>query len=452
MQFVNVTSKLSKKKPDYNIASAKQSKNVLISLIEGLATQQFGYDTLNRAKKELRKVNDIIATPTGSKLFIDSGGYSIIKGDVPPSSISKFIDCYTDYLKTESNHFDYIFSLDIPIALDYPSFNTKENIYNHNQKSLSKSIKVLKDNPSIQDKFMFIYQFKMKSQYLIWKQLFDELEIKKYVNCYSIGGLVGLRGMLRNNNETDDLKFSPFIAIAYKCLLDFISSKKFDKEFRLHNLGIYIKHDRFELHLLEKLFRRYANNQLEINITFDSINYMRTAQLKCRDLEIYSFINNELERHQNIQSVPDHIIRDVYYDNEYYTAIQKELEIIKNNKDKKLDNIDCFTPLNIYSNINLDEFFGYIIDKYEITDAFFIATDFQHFLRLTNPILSNLSIMYPKVFTSRLVTCIKENLRITYIFHKFFINRPSNETKMYEKLDELILQFIARIAFPFDLA
>ena len=450
MKFVHVISKLGKKKPDYTIAAVQQSKHALISLIEGLNTQSFGLDTLNRAKKELRKINDVVIKPTKSKLFIDSGGYSIIRGDIQPSSIGKFIDCYTDYLRTEFKNFDYIFSLDIPIALDYPSFNTKKNIYEFNKRSLTESINVLKNNPELQDKFIFIYQFKMKSQYLIWKQLFDELEINKYVNCYGIGGMVSLRGLLRNNSETDDLKFSPFIALSFKCLLDYIASKKFDKEFRIHNLGIYIKHDRFELHLLEKLFHRYSNNQTSVLITYDSINYMRTAQLKSRSLEIYSFTNNEFIRYPDIQSVPDHVIREVYNNNEYYTAIQEEMDVLKNNG-KKLDNIDCFTPLNIYSNINLDNFFEYIIDKYEIADAFFTATDFQHFLRLTNPTLSNLSILYPKVFTSRLVTCIKENLRITYIFHKFFINRPSNETKMYEKLDELILQFIAKIAFPFDL-
>lgn len=450
MDFVHVTSKLSKRIPDYGKASAKQSKNILISLIEGLSSQQFGYDTLNKAKKELNKVNNVIAKSTGSKLFIDSGGYSIIKGDVAPSSINKFINCYNEYLATEFKNFDYIFSLDLPISLQYPAFNTKKNIYDVNKRSLIESLKIIDNKPSLKEKFVFIYQFKTKSLYLIWKQLFDELNINKYISSYSIGGMVGLRGMLRNNSETNDIKFSPFIAIAYKCLLDYITSKKFNKEFRLHNLGIYIKHDRFELYLLEKLFQKYSKNVFKINITYDSINYMRTAQLKCRALDIFSFNNNTLEHYPNIQSVPDYIIQNIYYNSEYYKAIQEELNIIKNNKNR-LDNIDCFTPLNIYSNINLDQFFGYIIDKYEIINAFFTATDFQHFLRLTNPIISNLSIIYPKIFTSRLTTCIKENLRITYIFHKFFINRPSNETKMYEKLDELILQFIAKIAFPFDL-
>jgi hypothetical protein len=451
MNFIHVVSKSSNKKPDYAESAVRQSKRALISLILAMSSQSFGLDTLNRAKKEILNVKKQITDPSKSKLYIDSGGYSIINGDVAPSNISRFIDCYVNYLETEYKNFDFIFSLDIPISLGYSSFNTKQNIYDFNKKSLTESIKAIEKYPSLKDKFIFIYQFKMKSQYLIWKQLFDELDIKKYVNCFGLGGMVGLRGLLRNFEETDDIKFSPFIALAYKCLLDYISSKKFDKEFRLHNLGIYIKHDRFELQLLERLFKRYSNYQIPIKITYDSINYLRTAQLKSRDLEIYSFDNDELTYYDNIQVVPDNIIRQIYYNNEYYTAILQELDILKNNHSQKLNNIDCFTPLNIYSNIKLDEFFGYIIDKYEIANAFFQATDFQHFLRLTNPIITNLAIIFPNIFTSRLTTCIKENLRITYIFHKFFINRPGNESLMYEKLDELIFQFIAKIAFPFDL-
>lgn len=448
MQFIHVTSKPSPRIPDYSEASVRQTGNSLISLIEGLSTLSFGIDTLNKAKRTIRKVKQNAVDPSQSKFFIDSGGYSIIAGQVPPSSITKFINCYTNYLETERNVFDYIFSLDIPIALDYPIFNTKDNIYKFNKLSLTESIKVIEKYPELKQKFIFIYQFKMKSQYTIWNQLFKELNIKKYVNCYGLGGMVGLRGFLRNNKNTEDITFSPFIALMFKCLLDYISSQRFDVPLRIHNLGIYIRHDRFELQLLEKLFRRYLD-KTKILLTYDSINYMRTAQLKCRDMEIISFQDNQLTQYRQIQDVPDEIIKTVYYNDTYYTHIQNELQTLNSNK--RLNNIDCFVPLNIYSNICLDNFFEFIINKYQIIDIFFKVTDFEHFKRLTNPILTQLTLSHPKIFTSRLIRGIRENLRITYIFHKFFQNRPSDEDLMYQKLDILIYQFIAKIGFPFDL-
>lgn len=449
MQFIHVTSKPSKRIPDYSEASVRQTGASLISLIEGLSTLNFGIDTLNRAKRTIQKVKQKSVDPSNSKFYIDSGGYSIIAGQVPPSSIAKFINCYTNYLETEYSKFDYIFSLDIPIALNYPIFNTKENIYKFNKDSLSESIKAIEKHPELMKKFVFIYQFKMKSQYDIWNRLFKELDVKKYVNCYGLGGMVGLRGLLRNNKETEDIQFSPFIALMFKCLVDYISSQKFDLPFKIHNLGIYIRHDRFELQLLERLFNKYLENKINIQITYDSINYMRTAQLKCKDMDILSFEDDNLIRHPQIQQVPDNIIRQVYHNDLYYQHIQEELFNLKSNQ--RLNNIDCFVPLNVYSNVCLDKFFGSIIDKYELDDIFFRVNDYECFKRRTTPILTHLAHQYPKIFTSRLTTCIRENLRITYIFHKFFLNRPSDEEKMYQKLDQLIYQFIKKINFPFDL-
>ena len=47
------------------------------------------------------------------------------------------IDCYTVYLESEGDIFDYIFSLDIPFSLKYKEFNTRKNIFEANEKSLT---------------------------------------------------------------------------------------------------------------------------------------------------------------------------------------------------------------------------------------------------------------------------------------------------------------------------
>ena len=98
----------------------------LISLISALNSNSFGYDTLFRFDQNIRKFNDQYLN--NSIRFRDSGGYSIIVGDVNPNDIGKFINCYVKHLKDSNDTFDYIFSLDIPFFIGQDNYNTVEYI------------------------------------------------------------------------------------------------------------------------------------------------------------------------------------------------------------------------------------------------------------------------------------------------------------------------------------
>jgi len=423
---------------DFSHITINNAKNFLISIIDGLSQKNFGLDTLKYSINDIMFYKNKYSYIPNYKLFIDSGGYSIIVGDVKPSDIQKFIDCYIYYLETQIDIYDYIFSLDIPIFLEYPTYNTKENIFKLNNLSLSKSINILNKYPQLANKFFFVYHFKVRGQYDIWNKLYDDLELKKYIKCWSIGGMVGLRGILRNSSESDDINFSPFTAIAFKCLYDYTNS--INKEFfRLHMLGIYIKYDRFQIIILEKLFKQYLQDN-NILLTYDSINYFRTAELKVKSLEIYDQYDDDIVKFNNISEVPIDILKTVYNDETTFSNMLDELDRLKNSKN--LLNIDTFVPLNVYSNLKIDKFFEYIIEKYEIMKLF-NSLDYSEFSRKSHVILANLSLRYPILFTSKLVKCIEENLRITYIFHIWW---KKDRSKI--KLDKLINDFVNKINFP----
>jgi len=181
------------KKTDYNTQIIRQTKNALISIIGGLSQTNFDHSTLNVAINNIRGYKEAyVDTVGGSKVFVDSGGYSIIVGDVNPADIGRFMYYYNYYLETERDVFDFMFSLDIPVFLGYPQYNTYDYIYKFNKQSLEQSKEMLVKHPELCDKFYFINQFKMPGQYDIWTKLYKELELKKYVKNYAIGGLVGL--------------------------------------------------------------------------------------------------------------------------------------------------------------------------------------------------------------------------------------------------------------------
>jgi len=436
-----------RKKTDYNKVIVQQTKHSLISIIDGLKQINFDHSTLGVAINNIRGYKEkYIDTVPGSKLFMDSGGYSVIVGDVSPTDVGRFIYYYNYYLETERQVYDYMFSLDIPIFLAHPQYNTKDAIYNFNKQSLSESKKVLEKFPEIQEKFYFIYQFKVPGQYEVWDKLYKELELKKYIRNWAIGGMVGLRGILRRDPGSTDISFSPFTALAYKSFYDYINSDNVDGDFRLHSLGVYIKYDRFQLTLLEKLFQRYRDllnvNKTESSqmfLTYDSVNYMRTAQLKVRDLIIHQFKDDQLITHPNIQTIDDSLLRNIY--TEFYDDMN--IDMINLRAGNMLHNIDTFTPMNVYSNKQLDAFFEFIINKYGIVDMFLNATNWETLSRKLNNFILTMAAQYPILFNSKLNKCILENFRITYIFHHWY---QTNRSEV--KLNDLVNSFITKIGFP----
>ena len=227
----------------------KYVNNYLFSLIGGMRQNQFGYNTLHTITEEIKKYRQVL--DNGRKFFVDSGGYSIIAGQVSPRDVSKFIECYDMFLERDApDNCDYIFSLDIPIFLKYPQQNNIKTIYEANSRSISSSLKVLEKNPKLFDKFVFVWQFKLLKQYNIWKRIYNENNIESSpIKHFGIGGLVSLRGIT-------GIKFSPFISMAYKCL-KIIHDKNINDTSILHILGVYHLHDRVIMSFLHKLFNRY---------------------------------------------------------------------------------------------------------------------------------------------------------------------------------------------------
>jgi hypothetical protein len=102
---------------DYEAVIYKLVKNCLFSLIGGLNGPNLGLKSLGDYTYQLKKYTDgYLADITR---YADSGGYSIIKGNVEPKDIDLFIDSYMSFFEYDQIHYDYIFSLDIPFSLKY---------------------------------------------------------------------------------------------------------------------------------------------------------------------------------------------------------------------------------------------------------------------------------------------------------------------------------------------
>lgn len=454
MQYVHVLAGFNEKTRDKDTqeATLRQAGSVLFSLAGGMKQKNFGLDTMIPLIDRIRNLkNNYISKLDNGRIFVDSGGYSIIVGDIHPDDTRKAIGCYHYYLKEESNIYDAIFSLDIPTSPKYPEFNTKENIYNYNKISLTESSKVLTSSQNITKKFFFVWQFKMIDQYQIWNKLYDELKLNNVIKNRAIGGMVSLRDPENGVN----IDFSPFTAMSYRCLFDYINAGDFRTDFRLHMLGINIAYDRFQIALLEKLFKRYLEEYdcKNVLLTYDSFNYTKKVYLAGKDLGVFSFDGKDIVYYPHPRKVPDLVLRGVYLTDQMFNKIKQEQFNIE--EFKYFDDINSFVPLSVYSNMCLDRFFEHIIDKYEIVDKIFKYSD--NVIPLKNEIEdilqelqlehSKLSKQYKSLFTDSMIKSIKSNIRWTLKFHKWYTG-----SRTYESLNDLIYQFINEINFPHSLA
>lgn len=410
---------------------SKISPECLYSLIGGLRQKQFGIDTLFKEVSKINKFRSRIVIPGNGKQYVDSGGYSIIQGQVSPDSVRRFIKCYNTYLENEIENYERVFSLDIPFSKKFDAINTIDAIYAFNRESLSDLRELMIKYPQLRDKMYFIWHFKMNSQYEIWKRLYKELDLDSFVKNRAIGGMVGMR-------EVTKKSFSPFTPMAYKCLFDFVNNNTNEKEFRLHFLGMHINYDRFQIALLEKLFQEYLDGSAAVNMTYDSISYAQTSRMG-NNGPIYFNSNGEQLRFESVVDIPEEVLREVY--GEITPQIHDEIDL----RSRKLRLVNCnsFAPLFINSNICEDKIFESVIEQYGIAKLIIGKKSPSSIIGHIKSIFEEMAKKYDNMFTGEFFKSITENIEATVVFDQWFRN-----SRNVKELDEHIKNFNSWHGFP----
>ena len=433
--YVHTTGDIITRGPDKQMLRNYVDK-YLYSIINGFTQKQFGYDTLDKTAVGIEKFYNGLYD--NEKLFIDSGGYSIIAGDVSPRDTRKFIQVYNYFLHKYSNSFDYLMSLDVPIFLQYPSQNTTEQIYNYNKMSLTESKFELDKNPELYDKFVFVWHFKLKKQFDIWRTVYDEVFGEdNHIKNYAIGGLVSLRGIT-------GIKFSPFIAPAYRCL-KLIYDKDLDFNSILHILGVYGKHDRFAMMFMDKLFNSVylKDRNPEITITFDTVNYTLSGLYKIRQnplfqLPLIDFNTNSI---YDGKGLSDYL--DAYIPQSLHTYVNHELENVCYNRDISNPTLMSLTYV-IYSQV-LDWIMNYVIESEGLLDIFLNCKTYNNLKNTLSPILDKVASLYPEPF-GNMKQLILNNFLWLHSLHLAWMDGAD-----MNRIDNGIDTFIKHIGFPFDL-
>jgi hypothetical protein len=375
---------------DYDYESAGVTKHVLTPLTKALKPRDFSFDARLKNASAKRKIIQYIKeylAPHNAKIFLDSGGYDIIEGKTKYDDIPRFIENYNIFLTEHQDSFDYIFSLDIPMGFGDPQMMDKDTIYDLNKKSIEHTIEVLKQSPELRDKLIFVYQFKMLEQFEIWNQLYEELEVGKYITHRAIGGLVKLR------DESPHIKITPFVSMLFRLFYDYEKSKNYVKELRIHVLGIAMERYRFAMAVVEKLFNRFGKESgTKVIFTYDTMQTSSQAR-NDTNLGFYTFKRGRIKE-QQCYDIDDEILHEIYA--EKLDQIKEETR--RRRKDERLENSNAFVPLNLYSTMQVDNFFEWVIDKYDILDQIEPLIDEDLDRNVALSIVDQLIINYPIIF------------------------------------------------------
>jgi hypothetical protein len=342
--------------------------NTLASIWSLIKYQNFKMGTFthkDRKKKLLDYIKNIIQA-NKSIVTIDSGGYSIIKGEIPFDQISLFEEYYLHILEEERDKYDMIFTLDIPWGANDLRLQNAEIIDALNFRSLKRTFEVLERNPELRDKLFYVYHFKTEKQYRIWQKHYQEMDIGSRITHRAVGGLVGLKG------NAMWVRFTPFTIMLYKCLYDYLDAGFEVPELKIHVLGVYIPRERFVIALVEKIFNKFLEeNKIETKLafTYDSVNYARESIDFPKTMHFWDYQNKTLSR-SRYHGVPDHILNQVYGND--VDDIKAEIQNLL--QGKKRNDTSSFIPLSVNSQIQLDQFLMDIVDKHDVINKLDISS------------------------------------------------------------------------------
>lgn len=387
------------------------------------------------------------------RLWIDSGGYSFIKGDIDPECIGVMGYMYHLFVEKSSSDIYRIFTLDLPFNEKFKSYNNKQTIGAANRKITEKTMRFLEAHPSLCEKFIFAMHAKTVDLYDIWLNIYKEYQVGQCIQRRAIGGLVGVRKGTSN-------VMSPFIVAAYKALIDFLNAKKEDdkKVFSLHFLGINLIQDRFLIAVLEELFLSYDYLGVGgIDFSYDTSGFSEKARKWNKDLPAFVFGKRiGLYRVPGCEFIDPSSVEHLY-DKDTVDIAMSSLE--KFNKDEPVDATAIFEPINVHSQMEIDKILTRTVKRYDMSTAFFhikTTLQFEKYVDATLACISHGYILHPErsgdpdvLIESNLFdndtfkACTKKNLLYAYEMHKWFVKSKAPYAAINKKSRKFVSDWAA---------
>ena len=112
-----------------------------------------------------------------------------------------------------------------------------------------------------------------------------------------------------------------------------------------------------------------------------------------KNLGFYTFNRGKIKE-QQCYDIDDEILGEIY--SEKFDQIKEETK--RRRKGENLEDINAFVPLNLYSTMQVDSFFEWVVDKYSILDQIEPLDDEDLDRNVALSIVDQLIINHPVIF------------------------------------------------------
>lgn len=425
----------------------KHTGDVLISLQSMYGNGEFSQNKVSAFHDKLLALKSRYEN-LNARIWIDSGGYSFIKGDIDPKYVDQISEMYNSLLIESRNTCHRIFSLDLPLNKKHQNFNDINNVAIVNSRLTKHSLDIVKNSPELREKFIFVSHARSREIFQTWENIYRKNNVGTHVRNRAIGGLVGVRAGTKN-------VMSPFLAAAFKALAEYLSAPVMEApaRFSLHFLGINSIADRFLMTVLEGLFKSYDFlRSFDVDFSYDNSRFSEEARKGNKKNDAFV-----LGQRLGLYYVPGY--RNINpssianaFEESIAEYVQANLE--KWNQGHDVDRTAIFEPLNVHSQMEIDKILLDAARKHDLIDAFYHIHGERSFDKYVDAYLSAIShghVLCPersedkKVFLEATLfdnddfkKTTKKNLLYAYKLHRWLVSaRPP-----YRGVNQIVLKFI----------
>lgn len=418
-----------KNKPLFEDKLSLELGNILLNFGQEVIRPPMYYKQKILTNKTFKMFNDIHKYFKNKNMFIDSGGFQILKGYVPKEYMVHLIDMYIDFLRIcKENNMEnlYYFYLDInPIKEISPEYSIS-----HMMKFQNLLEDMDKDN-WIRDKMYIIHHCNTPLSYQTFTKFFNENNIIERIGShrYAVGGMVPL------NFNSVRLQIKTYLYPLFEVIEKEREYLESGGHVHYHVLGMSGLSDEFLLIWCMLYFKMIGWN---LHISFDST----TALFKATQSNtLYHVKDNDITiintKYENIKNKPDCKKPNVLTNGEYIEDIINFInENIHPKEKNKVDTLEkCFTK-NTNDKINSSHAFRYMM----------IIYNFWSYSQIFN-IFKNSAFEIPEIITDHTGTTRYNHMMDLVTKFKFIKNMKSYKIKTYKSLNnslEYLMAFVEK--------
>jgi hypothetical protein len=119
-----------------------------------------------------------------------------------------------------------------------------------------------------------------------------------------------------------------------------------------------------------------------------------------KEVPLYMVQGEDFKIYPSLLDAPEDVVRGIAVDDGHFRQIVSEMD--RRRSGTRLKNSSAFSPLNVFSNLQLDKFFDMVIDQYDLTGEVAKAGGPTNLKGRLGRIFKDIETRFPKAFSTHM--------------------------------------------------